>query len=325
MRRSPGFTLIELLVSTALASLLTAVCITAFQQGRANIERCEARVRMHANAQDLYANLEHSLSSLMQDCAVVTASTQNSGPGTGDVTFLFMRGKEDDGDYLWLGAPYAGANSDHEWEAWHWQAATQNLAIGISSLQRVFQITRSYKPHGQDDYNGQTFLNLDAPRRTLSATDPWVDLDSNLYFPSATSSTVSAISSGDIGDWTDVNNNLNTVMNSVSDFSLQIVQFNGQTSTIDDTATTLHESDGVWLDGRIASATTAAAAPNYRSPLFYPDTQTGFASSAIALRPRLVRVRFTVTDAAVGLSQTFSFSFALPGFAGPPPKPVAAP
>jgi prepilin-type N-terminal cleavage/methylation domain-containing protein len=317
MKRSRGFTLIELLVSTALASLLTAVCITAFQQGRANIERSEARVRMHANAQGLYMYMQRSVSSLMQDCALVSSTTKSSGPGTGDITLVFMKGKEDENDWLWQ-AQTTIMNSDLQWEVWRWRAATQNLSIGTSSNQLVFQIQKSYKPNGKDDYNGQQFLNLDAPRRTLSATNPWADLDSDIYFPTP-GTTVSAVCPGqDVGDWTDLCQNMKTVLTHVSDFSLQIVRFDGTVDTVDDTTTTLNERDGVWLDGRIATATAAALAPNYQSPLFYPDTSTFFPGSAITLRPRILRVRFTLTDPPTGASQTFSFSFAMPGLAGAP-------
>ena len=317
MKRADGFTLIELLVSTALASLLTAVCITAFQQGRANIERSEARVRMHANAQGLYSYMERSMSSLMQDCAVVTASTQSTGPGTGDVTLVFMKGKEDENDWLWL-AQTTISNSDLQWEAWRWQAANQSLSIGTSSNLNVFQIPSSFKPNGADDYNGYQFCNIDQPRRTLSATNPWADLDSDIYFPTA-GTTVSAICPDeDVGDWTDLASHLRPVLTHVSDFSFQIVQFDGSVSTTADTTTSLSERDGVWLDGRITTNTAAALAPNYQFPVIYPDTATNFPGCAITKRPRLLRVRFTLTDTVVGLSQTFSFSFALPGLAGAP-------
>ena len=172
MKRSAGFTLIELLVSTALASLLTAVCITAFQQGRANIQRSESRVRMHANAQGLYMYMQRSISSLMQDCALVTSTTKSSGPGTGDVTLVFMKGKEDENDWLWE-AQTTIMNSDMQWEVWRWQAATQNLIIGTSSNQKVFTIpygsttAKDFRPNGKDDFSGQEFLNLDALRVRL--------------------------------------------------------------------------------------------------------------------------------------------------------------
>jgi len=313
----PGFTMIELLVSIALATVLTAVCISAFQQGVANIKRTEAKVRMHANAQTVYAYMEHSLSSLMQDTAIVTASTQSTGPGTGDVTLIFMHGKEDETDWIWLlGQTYQ--NSDLQWEIWKWTAATQQLSVGTSSNNRCFTVTSSFKPDGYNDYLNQTFLNVDQPRRTLSATNPYLDLDSNVYFPTSATpgATVSAASTGDIGDWTDLNTNRLPVLTSVSDFAFQLVDCDATYTTIDDTATTLNEIDGCWLDGRIATATASAAAPNYQFPVMYPDTQTYFPQSAFAHRPRLLRVRFTLTDAASAASQTFSFSFALPGLSG---------
>jgi len=315
---SHGFTLIELLVSTALASLLTAVSITAFQQGRANIERSEARVRMHADAQGLYSYLERSFSSVMQSCAMVTASTASTGPGTGDVTLVFMKGKEDGGDWLWLSQSVI-ANSDLQWEGWKWQASTQTLSMGTSSNQLIFQIPKSFKPNGSDDYNGQRFCNIDQPRRTLSSTNPWADLDSDVYFPSPGNATVSVICPGkDVGDWTDLSNRMKPVLTHVTDFSFQIVQFDGAISTVDDTTTSLTERDGVWLDGRVATATASAQAPDYQFPVLYPAAASDFPGCAITRRPRLLRVRFTVTDSVVNVSQTFSFSFALPGYAGPP-------
>ncbi len=316
--RSSGFTLIELLVSTALASLLTAVCITAFQQGRANIERSESRVRMYATAQVFYANLQHSLSSLMQDCAVVTASTQATGPGTGDVTLVFMHGKEDQYDWIWTNQS-PGNNNDLEWQAWRWQASTQQLCVATSSPQRNFTITSSFKPNLMDDYNNQNFINIDQPRRTLSATNPWADLDNDVYFPSATNATVSAAAPGqDIGDWTDLNGNFQPTLIHVSDFSYQIVRVDGTVQTVSDNATTVGEMDGVWIDGRIATDTTTTD-PNYGFPLLGPiATANAFNGSAITQRPRILRIRFTLTDPVVAVSQNFSFSFLLPGMAGLP-------
>jgi len=313
-----GFTLIELLVSTALASLLTAVCISAFQQGRANIERSEARVRMHASVQVAYANMQHAISSLMNDCAVVTASTQATGPGTGDVTLVFMKGKENEYDWIWTNQS-SWSNNDLEWMAWRWQAATQQLCVATSSPQRFFTIGSSYKPDGNNDYKGQQFINVDQPRRTLSATNPWADLDNNVYFPSATSASESAAAWGtDIGDWTDLGNHFQPALVHVSDFSYQIMRVDGTTKTVDDTATTVDEHDGVFLDGRIATDTNPAD-PNVGFPLLSPTAnEAAFPGSAINRRPRLLRIRFTLTDPTSGVSQNFAFSFQFPGFAGPP-------
>jgi hypothetical protein len=74
------------------------------------------------------------------------------------------------------------------------------------------------------------------------------------------------------------------------------------------------------MDGRVASTSTPATwpSPTGTKPRLQP-TVTDYSISEIAQRPKLLRLRFTIdnpsADPRAALTQTFCFSFALPGLA----------
>jgi prepilin-type N-terminal cleavage/methylation domain-containing protein len=312
--RAPAFTLLELMVSITIASLMATLAMTAFLQVRSLVNRAESRIAMHAAAQTIYAALHRSFSSAAPGCAMVLSSTQvTTDPVTGkatggDVTLVFMHAKEDTNDWEWGGGSVTvpiEVQSDLLWEQWRWQAATQTLSSGTSNPCRQFSVPRP-------NYHVQPMDALPQPRRALNATDAAtlrLALDDNLYFPSTTASgsapafTFSTASSGDVGDYEELQANAMPALTQVSAFAVQVLTHDGTVipapqGVVDGSATTFTQFKGVWQDGRLTDVLTA--------PQVY-------AGSAAALRPETIRVRFTLTDARVGLSTTFSYSFALPG------------
>lgn len=325
-QRSAGFSLIEVLISSALAMAMAALAVQAFLQIRKAIDRAEARIAMHASAQSIYIALRNSLASAQQSCAVVAIATQSDGTGKatdpGELSLTFMRAKENAEDYATWRVP----NSHLVWERWSWKRGTRTISAATSrtvarssseAAVREFTIASTFIPDAGSgvSFKDKTFRNLPQPRRYLTPADPTAafdpakpgqsTLDDNIYFPSATDRRVSQVSPEDIGDYTDLNRASMPVLDQVSDLSLQIVPHDESLSATDvsdaSTATTVWQ--GVWLDGRLAPTLDAAQV---------------FAGSDASKRPKLLRLRFTMTDEVRGISQTFSFSFAWPGLAPPP-------
>jgi hypothetical protein len=382
-----GFTLIELMISVTLAMLMSTMAILAFFKIHNLVTRSESRVAMHSDAEIIFSSLRRQLASTMQHCALVvrsTAATTGAYPATGKVALIFMHGKEDSDNFEQFDSsfPYNNTdgrgndiNSDLVWEEWSWNQATNTLSAGSSSNLRKFVVTRNYTPPGgtadlQSTQWWQDFDNLPQPRRWLDPAHPEYTLDDNRYFPPAGDPTyaTSQASPGDVGDWSDLQNNLRPIQSQVTDFSLQVVFHDGRDVhplTVDDTTTATTVFSGVYMDGRMPAPGAPAgptgqpqwpsclpgAAPPGQADLSLTAPQATpaqFPSTAIANRPKLIRVRFTLMDprtasvsnrqinnavragnAALAatliaaqqksaLSLTFSFSFPLPGMAPPP-------
>lgn len=283
-----AFTLIEVLVAMALAMLLMGMSLEAFFQIRQLVKRTEARMAMYQSAQVIYTKLYQSLGAAMQHCAFVVLSDANG------IQLIYMRGKEDVGDWrLW---ERTRINTDLVWEGWRWSKLTAILSQGSSRPQRSFS------------YRGQAYDALPQPRRFLDPVDPLSTLDDNRYFPHA----VTAVP-GDYGDYSDLTDQLVPVLGQVSDLTIQIVAQDGTIDTVSTAAPAAPVTlvrQGVWMDGRVGPALSAT------------PTAAMYATSEIAKRPKIVRVLFTLTDSATDpradLTQTFSFSFALPGLAAAP-------
>jgi prepilin-type N-terminal cleavage/methylation domain-containing protein len=306
-RARRGFTLIEVLVSVTLCTTMSVMCIISYQRMSAVIHRAEVRVARHSDAQTIFGNLHRSLSSMEQHCAFVVSSIAASAPGvvpaTGVVSVTFMRGKENNEDWQWAlqNQPY---NSDLLWETWTWHQADQTLYTASSSPRRSFQVPQVFKPSGNTDFSSSIFNYLPQPRRYLDPVHPEWTLNDNMLFPAdPTTSATSVAGGGDLGDWQDLQNQYLAALTNVSDCALQVVNFDGSVLPIDDTQTTTVVRNGAWMDGRIG--------PTLATPV-------PFASSDLALRPRILRLRYTITEPGNGGSQTFAFSFALPGMAPPP-------
>lgn len=306
--RVRGFTLIELLISTALAMMLAGVVTTAFFKFRNLAARAESRMAMHAAAQRLFTQLHRTMAGIQPTCAFIASTTSGS-----EVRLVFMRAKEHNWDFM-IPTTSSAVNGDLVWEEWVWQRGTSTLKMATNSIGtpsapgRQFS-SGSFAP-GSVNYNGKTFYVVPQPRRSVDTTAPLTStsngLNDNIYFPDTSVPPVSKASpSGDIGDYTDLENNLVPVSDQMSDLSFEIVSHDGTSTVVDDSATTSPPRvfQGVWLDGRLAP--TLDAAPVY-------------AGSDLAKRPRLVRMRFTLTDSKLGVSCPFTFSFLLPDLSARP-------
>jgi prepilin-type N-terminal cleavage/methylation domain-containing protein len=284
-----GFTLLEVLISTAIAVTMAGISVGAYVQVRKTILRSEALLAMHDRAQGIYNAFYRDLQATMPDCAMVVASDQ------GGVDLVAMRGKEDSFDFDPSTDNYC---SDLVWFEWRWKDGA--LSNGRSTAVRRFTANNRLV-FGRVDYRGMGFVNLPQPRRWLDPAQPFATLDDNIYFPDA--SGASRADPLDVGDRADLLRNLAPVAGGVRDLALQCVLHDGTVETFDGSAARTLVIPGVWMDGRLA--------PRLSDPPDYP-------SSTVVKRPELLRLRFTLEDPRISLSQTYSFSFALPGLTPTP-------
>lgn len=303
-----AFTLIEVLISTSLCLVIASAAASCYFKVVSLVRRTEARVAMHADAQSVYGSLHRVFCATEQHCAMVFQSTQSDGSGSatdpGSWRVIFMHGKENNEDWQWANQSQ-NDNADLVWETWTWRAGSQSLLSATSTPRRTCYLSSSFAPSGGVDFNNTTFSYLPQPRRYLSPTLPEVTLDDNILFPgpATTYPIPSLANTQDYGDMQDLDNNLATVLSHVVASSLQMVAMDGSVLTLDDHSTATTVLQGVWMDGRLAAQ------------LGQPQT---FAGSDLALRPRLIRLCYSVNDPHSGLTQTFSFSFPMPGMSGPP-------
>lgn len=296
-----GFSLVELLISTGIAMTLASVATTAFIALSKTVARAEARLAMHTSAQRLHSYLNRTFASVQQTCAFVATSMSGT-----DVRLVFMRAKEHNWDFEVPSNFQLLVSPDLVWEELVWRRSTRTLLRGASSPsdQRTFVAGSFVVPTGID-YSGKTFYAVPQPRRTLNALDPLTgssnSLNDNMAFPDTATPPISrANAMRDVGDFTDLERNLSPLLEHVTDLAFEIVSHDGSVLAVNDSTalTPPRVFPGVWLDGRMASSLTGA--PTY-------------AGSAIAGRPRTIRMRFTLDDPKTRVTSTFSFSFALPG------------
>lgn len=318
-----GFTLLELLVSTTLAMFIAASVATAFFQTRAIITRVETQLHLAEEARVIYQTLETSFASMQQSCAMVTLSTASDGSGAtdpGTVALIFMRGNEDPHNF---GA--ADYNSSHlVWELWEWRRATGTIHAGVNRTPqegaRSFKIGSTFRPNGATDYNGKSFTVVPQPRRWLDPVNPTGGpvlsgppvsrLDDNIWFPAPSDTKVSLVGSEDLGDYSDLRRSTaGPSFDRVTDLAFEIVPHDETLAPVRvaDTATTTTVFQGVWVDGRLGTGANRQLATL--------DPPQNFIGSDASKRPKLVRLRLTLTDPATKVTQTFSFSFSLPGLA----------
>lgn len=300
-RSSAAFTLLELLISAGIAMVLASVATTAYIQFSRMVARAEARMAMFSSAQRLYIQLSQAFSSIQPSCAMVVSTTSNT-----EIRLIFMRAKEDVWDFDRPTAPRDWINSDLTWQELVWDRGSQTLKSAVNSAGTASRPVRSFVAAAGSlgTFSGKTFNVLPQPRRELDPLNPinspTKGLNDNIYFPNSATPAVSVVNpAADIGDYTDLENNLVPVLTRMSDLSFEMICHDGSTVTIDDSATTAPPRvfQGVWLDGRMASTLTAAPA---------------FATSEVAKRPKLLRMRFTLNEPKIGFSSTFSFTFGLP-------------
>ena len=334
MRPRQAFTLIELLVCTGISMAIAAVALSAFNQVRSAIARSEALLGLHQEALTIYTTLEAALASAQQSCAVVI----DKEPGR--VALIFMRGKEQKDDYPSFldGNTSVGRlnfTTQLVWEMWEWRRATASIhAASNRPMQKnIFKYgARTFSPpavfaNGQD-YRSRWFWAFPQPRRYLDPLDPLGGpsppplplisrLDDNIWFPdpAATDQSLVRIGTtphpGDIGDYTDLKRATSApAFRNVTDWSFQILKHDDSIAPLlvaEDGTTSHTVLQGVWLDGRLGTG------PN-RSVAELGPAQDPIGSD-LAHRPRLLRLRFTLTAPGSGVSQSFFFAFSWPGLA----------
>jgi prepilin-type N-terminal cleavage/methylation domain-containing protein len=322
---SSGFTLTELLVSMAIAMVMAALASTSFLQVRAAMNRAQARLTMHAAAQTVFTTLHQQFLSTQQSCAFVITTTRSGGtPEDGQVRLIFMRGKQDTKDFDWY-ADKLG-DSDLLWCEWVWRRASGTLSTADNQPLRDYRVQDSELPSpfapGGQSYDQVRFTAVPQPRRRLDPLQPTTTLDDDIYFPKpgtvpageSDPRAVSLASVDDVGDFSDLQRRLTPVLTQVSDFAIEVVAHDGSLAAYDDGATATSVRQGVWPDGRL----TPLLDPTPATRPTPAQLAAQFAASDAAKRPKLVRLRFTITDRRLKLSQVFSFSFALPGMLPPP-------
>lgn len=278
LRARRGLTLIEILVATALVAFLIASATAGFMQIRALARRIDARQQLHNSARLVFERLNTELSSLMHGSAFFAIGT------SGTVEVVFLRGKLDNVDFMLGNAFGAEADSltDQLWTRWSFEAAKQQLSLSASSAARSFDQDKSWVNGGYDYNTRAKFRNLPTPQRVIVGASPETTLNANAYGTGA---------SGDIGDYTDLENNAVPILSNCTGFALEIVCEDGSVHAINTAASASLLSDGQMIDGR--------------------------SGTALASRPRLVRTRLELTDPATGIAEAFSFSFLTPALSIP--------
>lgn len=311
MNRRRGLTLIELLVATTLFAIIAATATAGVFQMRKLSARTLARQQLHSTARMVYERLDQDVSALIHTAAcfvTATASTAPPGqPGNGSIEVVFLRGKYAPLDFT-VDDGFGDAASrptDLVWTRWSFDEATGELGLGSSSQIRRFVVPAGSAWRGPANTPGFTyanapFCNLPTPQRTIrqeplaagflayldgaaqAAAQPSLQatLDANAYGTGAVD---------DIGDYADLVANTVPIATGMSRAAVAVVAQDGSTRTYDDGASVRSGCEGLLVDGRSAGAEWGA-------------------------RPRLIRIRFDLTDHRTGASETFSFSFQAPAF-----------
>jgi len=301
-----GFTLIELLISMAIGLLLVSMAFAAFQQTKKTIDRAEARLAMHQRMRSVAGAMRDECAAQMPNSAMFVRATPATATAGASLSLVFMRGKVDIDNWDWTQQATYAYNSDQVWCQWRFVGPldarhTGQLQSGANDWRRAFQLAQSWKEPllNKVDYQWKTFYNTPKPRRWLDPANPWLTLDDNqLGTPSP----------DDLGDGTELNRQTRQVIDQVTECVYELVFADGSAQSYDGSVARTDVYQGLPMDGAIPKL------PSGDTPL------ARFKASEIARRPRLLRVRLTLTDLRLDLHQSFSFSIALPGLLpGPPP------
>lgn len=341
MRGSRGFTLVEVLASLAIAMLLAGVCTAALIQIRTMVKRSQLRIALHQRAEALHTRFDNLFGALL-----------HSGPLVVDMAaaprlrLLAMTGKLDNWDWSWRAGAMSLDTSDVRWQLLDWVGAERRLYAAESSPVRTFsQYNTDLRNPARPAINflagNARFLNLPQPRRSLELAPgtpaaSWADatraLDGNLLFPDLGGGQAYpdspygtlAGANPDRGDWGDLLVRRVPIAEGVSDLRLAVVAVDGRVpvQTFASGTAAFRNWPGAWLDGDLAAG---------------HGRRSGTAGDALAgpigQRPRLLRLRLTLEerlrpydpavpdDDSTRIQQMFTFSFLLPGPAGPPTRP----
>ncbi len=281
MRLRRGFTLIEVIVCIAIGTSLATLATTTFLRMRATMRRVNVRLEMHNTARFVFQRLRADLMAMQQDAALWLESDAGSGADDATVRLVFLRGKTDTTDFthdLEYGV-YTTLNTDLVWAQWRWDQDTRRLCAGSSSTVREWTMSADWTSPDGHNFRNRRFRNLPQPRR-VAGVECRTTLDDNRF---------GSPDPRDIGDFTDLDANTLPTTRGVTAMTFELVLADGSTVSVDGGADRTVALDGAFIDGRVP-----AAAPPHRR------------------RPRLVRVRMTMHDAATALTQDFAFSFATP-------------
>lgn len=319
MRRT-AFTLVELLVSMALGMLMIAISWTVFSRSKSASQSTRDRILIHQNASLIRQVMQADFSVLPPTVAVFCRSQPDVAAGNpeGDridsLEFICMTTQ----------APLGGRYSPEPWhqiykQEFHWvrwrfvrtrrpqpdgstRAISHQLCRSASTPVRAWKANGTLAPGSPvprldtsdlASYDGQTFANIARPLRDASAGI--ASLDYNRYNqPAGTFKVDERINvDGDIGDFQDLEANERVFSTQVRDLRFGWVDgLGGEVAAGADAAADLR------IDGLALDVLGPAGNP-------YLDQ--------LRARPRILRVAFTMTNAAGSMGQNFALSFALPG------------
>lgn len=340
MRRR-AFTLVEVLASLAIAMVLAGLCTAALIQIRTMVKRSQLRISLHQRAEALHTRLDNLFGSLLHSGPLVVDMA-----ATPRLRLLAMTSKLDNWDWNWRSDSMSLDTSDTRWHLLDWNAAERRLYAAESSSVRTFNqydtdLKNPAKPAINFLDDNARFLNLPQPRRSLELVPGtpaanWAEatraLDGNMLFPDLAGAHAYPDSpygtlagdNPDRGDWGDLLARRMPIAEGVSDLRLTVVAVDGRVpaQTFASGAAAFRNWSGAWLDADLAAAHGLRA-----------GTAADALSGPIGQRPRLVRLRVTleerlraydpavVDDDSTRIQQVFTFSFLLPGQAGPPTGP----
>lgn len=278
-----GLTLIELLIAVTLSALVIAATTAAVVQMRKLAQRVLVRQRMHDNARVIFERFYQDVSALSQTSAFFISRTSVSGSGRIEVVFL--RGKYTPLDFTTEDGfgRNASQRTDLVWTRWLFDDASRQIQLSSSSPYRKFLMSANWTNPTGTNFSGRPFFNLPTPQRaaipigspTASAT-----LDQNRY---------GSADPNDLGDYADLVRNSIPLALDCENVCVEVVPDVGVARTF----------------------TTTSASPPFAASGQYVD---GRNSPELADRPRLIRVRFDLTEPRLEMRQTFSFCFQTPAF-----------
>jgi type II secretory pathway pseudopilin PulG len=297
-----GFTIVEVLVSITICLALCGLATSIFFQVRAIMRRTQARLELHNNARFLFESMRRDLMAMEQEGAFYIESTIDQHPElpvgdprhTGEVRLTFLRGRVDNQDFNPDDDGGGSPRSDLVWTQWKFDQHITAICTASSSRARWWRNWSSWidgAGHNFGQVNqwraGHLYMGMPQPRR-VAGPDAATTLDDGRFDKAY---------DGEPGDYKDLTGNLGPVARNVTAFALEAVLADGRVVAADVGSTKATALDGEFVDGRVPTG----------GPARQPHRH----------RPRLVRVRFDLTDADTRLTQTFSFTFQ-PSTALPP-------